>query len=76
MAGVALGELLRKLDALHIAARGRGRALVQADVTHAHVEQRLQFAHNVGREATEREQLLVLGLSDKLASSESTDRPI
>jgi hypothetical protein len=51
-AGVALGQLLRQLDALRLAARQRGGALAQADVGQAHVQQRLQLARN-GRHVLE-----------------------
>ena len=51
-AGVALGELERQLDALRLAARQRGRALAEADVAEADVEQRLQLARD-GRHGAE-----------------------
>ena len=42
--GVALGEFERQFDALRFAARQRGRALAERDVTETDVEQRMQFA--------------------------------
>jgi hypothetical protein len=42
LAGVALGELARQLDALGLAARQRGRRLPERDVPQADVVERLQ----------------------------------
>jgi hypothetical protein len=51
--GVALAELERQLHALRLAAGQRGRALAQADVAQAHVEQGLQLAGDGGHGAEE-----------------------
>jgi len=50
-AGVALGELERELDPLRLATGERGRALAEADVAEADVEQRLQLPGDVGHGA-------------------------
>ena len=52
-ARVAFGQFQRQFDALRFTARQGGGALAQADVGQAHVEQRLQFAGDVGHGAEE-----------------------
>src|SRR4029079_5174616 len=53
-AGVALRELERELDALRLAARERRRALAEADVAEADVEESLQLPRDRRHRAEER----------------------
>ena len=46
LAGVTLGEFERKLHPLRLASGQRGRALSQADIAQADIEQGLQFARH------------------------------